>query len=130
MKKFILFLFGLLPLMSFSQKAAIWKGNSPGHALDWHWPANWSSNSMPDEFTDVIIPLDNSTSFNYPQIQKGDVEINSLYISPGAMLLLNQFEIVILDVRKSYFKSSQIIRKIKSNDVKEFISLQPLNASN
>ncbi len=128
MKKLIVFLLCLPAVLSFSQKASTWKGNCAGHAFDWDWAANWSTNAIPDEFTDVVIPFDYSSFFNYPQIKRGNVEINSLYMNPGTSLLANQFEIRILDMRKSYFTPDQIKHKIKFNDVREFISDQPLNA--
>ncbi|MBK9985349.1 MAG: hypothetical protein IPP15_23920 [Saprospiraceae bacterium] len=129
MKKLILFLFCLPSAISFSQKTSIWKGNSPGHPTDWHWAANWSTNALPDEFTDVIIPLDNGASINYPHIYKNDVEVNSLFMSLGANLVLDRHEIHILDLHKSYFLNDQIKHKVRLKGIEEFISDQPLNAS-
>ncbi|MGB4850401.1 MAG: hypothetical protein WBP41_20915 [Saprospiraceae bacterium] len=129
MKKLILFLFCLPSVISFSQRASTWKGNCPGHAFDWQWAANWSTNSRPDEFTDVIIPLDITDSSNYPHITASDVEINSLYMSPGANLFTHQFEIRILDLTKSYFRQDQIQHKLKLKNVREITFDELLNAS-
>lgn len=129
MKKLLLFIFCLPPVFGFSQKASTWKGNCPGHDCDWHWAANWSTNSSPDEFTDVTIPLDITDSSNYPHITRSDVEINSLFMSQGAKLFANEYEIRIIDPEKSYFRKDQIQHNLKMKDVREISLDELLNAS-
>ncbi|HZV69009.1 MAG TPA: hypothetical protein VFG10_05670 [Saprospiraceae bacterium] len=114
MKILLLLLLVSAQLSSFAQKASTWKGNAIDHSNDWNWPGNWSNNSLPDEFTDVCIPYDNTSLVNYPVIKSNEVEINSLFIAPGAMLVLEDSQIYILDPAKSFYKASQITRQPKA----------------
>ena len=65
---------------------ATWKGNTPGHELEWQYASNWSNNRIPDEFTDVVIPYDETLGKNYPVVQTTNVEINSICIRLGAQI--------------------------------------------
>lgn len=97
----------------FSQISSIWKGNAPGHEHKWEWPGNWSTDRVPDEFTDVIIPLDHTSGLNYPTISQVEVEINSLFIYPLAYIELKNGSIKIVDAGKSLFLNKQIIQNLK-----------------
>jgi hypothetical protein len=94
-----------------SQTTSRWNGNTPGHERDWFLAANWSNNRVPDEFSDVIIPVDISIDRNYPVINGGTttVEINSLSIWPGATITLKTGTLSILDPERSYFSLYQIL---------------------
>ncbi|MEP6794054.1 MAG: hypothetical protein ABJB16_06990 [Saprospiraceae bacterium] len=109
---FILF-FSLLATYSFSQITSIWKGKTPGHEFDWNWPGNWSTNRLPDDFTDVFIPIDNTLTRNYPIIKTHGVEINSLNMHIDASITILKGILSILDSAKSNYRKNQIIGKVK-----------------
>ncbi len=113
MKTAIVFFFSLLATHSFSQITSIWKGKTPGHECDWSWPGNWNNNRLPDEFTDVFIPVDNTLTCNYPVIKSGEVEINSLNMHADASLVILKGNLSILDPVKSHYRKNQILGKVK-----------------
>jgi hypothetical protein len=96
------------------QVTSIWIGDTPGHRTDWHQPYNWSNQRVPDEFTDVIIPLDETQSNNYPVYATGSAEINSLNIWPGAILHIKGGELIILDTGKNVYSPDQIKGSIRN----------------
>ena len=101
-----------MAFQSFSQVTSIWKGKFPGHECDWNWPANWSNNRLPDDFTDVFIPVDNTFTANYPVIKSGVVEINSLTMHTYASLTIKAGYLSILDPSKSHYRKNQITGKV------------------
>ena len=118
MKTIIILLTVLISSHVSAQGISQWRGNTPGHERDWNYPSNWSENQVPDEFTDVVIPVDIMIERNYPVIRSGDVEINSLSIWPGACLTIKEGTISVLDRERSYFNWNQIIGngRISVND--------------
>jgi hypothetical protein len=84
MKSILILLLTLSTINGFCQITSIWKGNTPGHKMEWDFASNWSNNRIPDEFTDVMIPVDITLGNNYPVISNGSVEVNSLTVSSGA----------------------------------------------
>ncbi|MBL0008582.1 MAG: hypothetical protein IPP25_15760 [Saprospiraceae bacterium] len=64
-------LFTLSTVYGFSQRAITWKGGTPGMQNEWSCPQNWSSTSLPNEFSDVIIPDVSSSTFAPPLYQGG-----------------------------------------------------------
>src|SRR5687767_4032770 len=113
MKPILILLLLTASLQGFAQVTSKWRGNTPGHEHDWNYASNWSNNRVPDEFTDVIIPLDIALRYSYPVIQSGYVEINSLHVWPGAILTIVNGEIHILDAERSNYHRHQIIGKGK-----------------
>ncbi len=90
-----------------AQKTATWKGGTPGRVSDWNCATNWKEGRVPDEFSDVFIPDVSTTTFNYPVIKNGAVEIASLQCAPAAKLtLLNHAEIIVLDTTPAEKKGS------------------------
>ncbi len=81
-------LFALSTVNGFSQRSITWKGGTPGMSTDWYCPQNWSSTSLPDEFSDVIIPDVSSSAFAPPCITVGKIEINSLMLQSNASLTI------------------------------------------
>lgn len=71
-----------------AQKTATWKGGTPGRAHDWNCPTNWREGRVPDEFSHVVIPDISSSTFSYPILDKGEVEVQSLHCFPGAHLVV------------------------------------------
>ncbi len=65
-----------------AQKTATWKGGTPGRGSDWNCPKNWKEGRVPNEFSHVIIPDVSSSTFSYPVIESGEVEILSLVCAP------------------------------------------------
>ena len=110
MKPMLLILLSLISLNCFSQVTSKWRGNTPGKEQDWKCPSNWSTNSLPNEFTDVVIPVDISVTYNYPVIN-GEVEINSLSVWPGAILTIKDGSLTIHDTERSNYKRVQILGK-------------------
>ncbi|MFZ1676511.1 MAG: hypothetical protein WBP41_20675 [Saprospiraceae bacterium] len=113
MKTAFILLLSLLATHSYSQITSIWKGKTPGHEYDWNWPGNWSNNRMPDDFSDVFIPVDNTLICNYPVIIAGEVEINSLNMHHDASLIILKGNLSILDPGKSNYRKNQILGKVK-----------------
>ncbi|HSF88979.1 MAG TPA: hypothetical protein VLA46_06140 [Saprospiraceae bacterium] len=81
-------LFALGTFIGFSQTTITWKGGTPGMENDWSCPQNWSSASLPNEFSDVIIPDVSSSTFAPPCIKEGSIEINSLRLQSNASLTI------------------------------------------
>lgn len=113
MKPILILLLITASIPVFGQISSKWRGNTPGHEHDWNYPSNWSNNHVPDEFTDVIIPLDQAMSYSYPVVNSATIEINSLHIWPGAILTIIEGELNILDAERSHFKRHQILGKGK-----------------
>ncbi len=82
-------LFTLTTVCGFSQRTITWKGGTPGMKNDWFCPQNWSSTSLPDEFSDVIIPDVSSSTIAPPCIKEGKIEINSLMIQSNASITID-----------------------------------------
>ena len=80
----------------YSQRPITWKGGTPGMKNDWFCPQNWSSASVPDEFSDVIIPDVSTSTFASPVIRSGKVEINSLEIHASALLTIDKTASVVV----------------------------------
>lgn len=81
-------LFTLSTVYGFSQRAITWKGGTPGMQNEWFCPQNWSSTSLPNEFSDVIIPDVSSSTFAPPCIKEGNIQINSLRLQSNASLTI------------------------------------------
>lgn len=113
MKFVFILLFCSITACCTAQITAIWKGNAPGHPCDWNWPGNWSNSRLPDAFTDVFIPVDNTLSSNYPILQTAGVEINSLTMHPGASIIIKKGELSILDAGKSHYRQNQILGRVR-----------------
>ena len=110
MKPTLLILLSLISLNCFSQITSTWRGNTPGKETDWNCASNWSNNFLPDEFTDVVIPVDISITYNYPVINS-EAEINSLSVWPGASLTIKNGSLTIHDTERSNYKRVQILGK-------------------
>jgi hypothetical protein len=74
----------------FAQKMATWKGGTPGRVSDWNCPSNWKEGRVPNEFSNVLIPNVSSSTFAYPVIEKGDIEVFGLVCEPGATVTLRR----------------------------------------
>jgi hypothetical protein len=87
----------LVTVSGYSQKAITWKGGFPGKKNDWFCAQNWSTSSVPDEFSNVIIPDVTTSTFAPPMILSGKVEINSLNMLDNASLTLTKGAILIVN---------------------------------
>lgn len=135
MKTVVILLFSLLGTKSIAQITSIWRGNAPGHETEWNYPSNWTRNDVPDEFTDVIIPFNNSSRQAYPVLEGQRIEINSLSMLPGAIIILDDCELTVFNVDRSVFRENQIMgtgkllldktapRTLKERDSRKLISL-------
>lgn len=88
MQWIVVILFAMGTVSGFAQRTITWKGGTPGMTCDWFCPQNWSSASLPDEFSDVIIPDVSSSTFAQPYIKDGDIEIHSLRLLSNASLTI------------------------------------------
>ncbi|MCB0677498.1 MAG: hypothetical protein KDC30_12455 [Saprospiraceae bacterium] len=88
MKTLLITLFALFSTTLIAQQAITWKGGTPGRESDWNEPRNWSTNCLPNEFSDLIIPDVSTTTFSTPVIKEGIVEINSLTIASNSKLTI------------------------------------------
>ncbi len=73
-----------------AQKTATWKGGAPGRNTAWNCAANWKEGRVPNEFSNVVIPDVSTTTFCYPVIEEGEVEILSLLCTPPAKVTLGK----------------------------------------
>jgi hypothetical protein len=88
----------MLSTSVFSQKTVTWIGGTPGHENDWNYARNWSNNTVPDNFSNVIIPDVSTTTFSSPIITSGKIEVNTLFIETTAHLTIAEAgELVILE---------------------------------
>jgi hypothetical protein len=79
-----------LCLNAFAQKTIVWKGGTPGQETNWYCAKNWSTHTVPDAFSDVVIPDVSTTTRALPEIHSGEVEVNRLMIAHNAGLGLGQ----------------------------------------
>ncbi len=89
----------IISISSFAQKSITWKGGTLGMETEWFCPQNWSTSSVPDEFSNVIIPDVSTSSFSLPVISSGQVEINSLVILyNGSITIAKSAILIVLDM--------------------------------
>lgn len=78
---------------------------------DWNCPSNWSTYSVPDEYSNVIIKDISSTTLAAPEITEGRITVNSVYIETNASLLIRKgAQLVILDKAGSYIPNYQQVK--------------------
>ena len=87
--KAIIFSTAIIICMSFTietnaQKIITWKGGTPGQETKWNCPKNWDNNSVPNEFSNVVIPDVSGSTQSAPRIVSGTVEVNSIFIFSNA----------------------------------------------
>lgn len=88
MKTFLIIIFSLISTLNFAQRSTTWKGGTPGKETCWEEARNWSENRVPDEFSDVFIPDVSTSTFHYPVIKEGAVELNSIRMASTAQLTI------------------------------------------
>lgn len=126
------FLLLTLSLNLFSQKDITWKGGTPGKKNDWFCAQNWSTHSVPDEFSNVIIPDVTSSSLSSPIIPDGKVEINSLLIHSGGTLTVEKpAMLIVYDQAEGVFKPNfqgegKIVIQIESSEALETMLAEKL----
>ncbi|MCR9287957.1 MAG: hypothetical protein NXI23_11270 [Bacteroidetes bacterium] len=79
----------LISTITFAQQKVTWEGGTPGKETSWNEPRNWSNNTVPNEFSDVIIPNVSTTTFSNPVIKKGQFELNSIKIESNGYLTVD-----------------------------------------
>ena len=102
LSSFVLFtMFLTLSQNAMAQKEITWKGGTPGMKNDWNCPTNWSTSSIPDEFSNVIIPDVSTSTFSSPIIKTGKVEVNSIFIQSNATMTVAKDAVVVVydDIR-------------------------------
>lgn len=106
--RFMTFLLMLVSVGGYAQKEITWKGGFPGKNNDWFCAQNWSTSSVPDEFSNVIIPDVSTSTFAPPMIRSGQVEINSLNMLDNASLTITKGAILIVNDSMEGVKSSKV----------------------
>lgn len=96
----ILGLFTLLTNAAFAQ--VIWKGGTPGAETKWDEARNWSTNKVPTDLDDVIIPDLSSKGDFYPVINTKVPPIAHLNIQGGAILDITTKGELIIDGSNTY----------------------------
>ena len=84
-----------------AQKVATWKGGTPGRNTDWYCATNWADGRVPNEFSQVIIPDVSASTFSYPVLGSGEVEIWSLQMLAGAQLKIGKKTHLIVSEQKN-----------------------------
>lgn len=69
-----------------AQKTNLWKGGKSGNSQNWNYAQNWSLNTVPNEFHDVIIPDVSTGSNQYPVLSNDEFVIRSLMVCSNARL--------------------------------------------
>ena len=92
----------LLATQAFSQKTTTWQGGTPGRENHWDCPSNWSTNTVPNEFSDVVIPDVSTSTQKYPIINEEEVEIKSIEVQSGASLILSRTARIVTEVFACY----------------------------
>jgi hypothetical protein len=94
----IIALFSLISLSAQAQITATWKGGTPGKTTDWNCPTNWEEGRVPNAFSKVVIPDVSTSTFSYPVLKEGTVEIASLQCASNARLTtLGNARVIYLD---------------------------------
>ncbi len=95
---------------------------------DWNCPSNWSTYTVPDEFSNVIIKDVSSSTLAAPEISKGTITVNSVYMETNTSLLIGKgAQLNILDKSGSYIPD---YRQVKGTVFfQEAIGVQAYNAS-
>ena len=88
MKTIFIALFTLISTVTIAQNTVTWKGGTPGNETSWNEARNWSNHKVPNEFSNVIIPDVSSSTFSYPIIEEGIVELNSILVASTALLTI------------------------------------------
>jgi hypothetical protein len=86
----IMILLGGFKISLNAQKTATWKGGAPGRNTAWNCASNWKEGRVPNEFSHVVIPDVSTTTFCYPIIEEGVVEILSLLCTPPAKVTIGK----------------------------------------
>lgn len=90
-----------------AQKDVSWIGGTPGQETNWNEARNWSTNHVPDEFSNVIIKWANSGHHAQPVID-GEVEVLSITVQGNATLAINEQGRLIIDGEHAYTEGIQL----------------------
>ena len=94
-----------------AQNTVTWVGGTPGKESDWNEPKNWSNHKVPNEFSDVFIKDVGTTTFNFPEIKNGLIEINSLQITSSGQLKINESaQLIVYGATEGLVKDNVIIQ--------------------
>ena len=97
----------LLNANVFAQKTTVWKGGAPGMENDWNCPKNWNTYSVPDVFSNVIIPDVSTTTLAAPVIKNGRMEVNTLFLETNAFLTVEELgQLVIFEQVGSFYQDN------------------------
>lgn len=109
-----------------AQSIATWQGGKPGRTTDWNCAANWQEGRIPDEFTQVIIPL----GADYYPVIKNEVEpIDALLMEGGASLTLQAGSALIILGETGSFDGITVFGKIINNGRLEIVNVSSPNVA-
>ena len=89
MKNLMIVLLTLSTSLLTAQITSTWTGGTPGKENNWNEARNWDTNSVPNEFTFVIIQKTNSGHHALPVIKKA-VEVAGIEIHNNSKLTIEQ----------------------------------------
>ena len=105
MRTLLIIALTLITTISLAQNTVTWIGGTPGKATKWEEPKNWSNHRVPNDFSNVIIPDVSSSTFAYPEITKGIVEVNSIHIESQSRLTVHaNAQLIIYEQEESLAK--------------------------
>lgn len=73
-----------------AQRTVYWEGGTPGRESNWNCPDNWSSNTVPDAFCNVVIPDVSTRSRVFPVLSHNSAEVNTLTMESGTSLTIQK----------------------------------------
>lgn len=89
MRTLIVIVITLISTSALAQYTVTWIGGTPGSEHNWNEPRNWSTGSVPDAYSDVVIePIDTSLSA-YPVLGHA-IELMSIEIQTDAILFMKE----------------------------------------
>ena len=94
------------------QHENIWRGGKSGRNADWYIAANWSKHRVPAESDDVVIPATGTHPFI-----TGNVTVRSLYIEPGAEVVLRDRAMLVILRSKAYSQDDIAVTQPVTKDL-------------
>ena len=101
MKTLLISIFVCSLSIVYSQNTVEWKGGTPGKMSEWNEAGNWSTNRVPNEFSNVLIKSNNNGHDAQPVLDS-KVEVASITLINGAKLIVNSGGEIIIDGRNVY----------------------------
>lgn len=89
MKAHVSVLLSLFTMVTLSAQVQ-WRGGFPGHETEWQNARNWSTNRVPDDMDNVVIPDCSTRGCFYPVVETKTARVQSLEIHDNARLTITE----------------------------------------